>query len=73
MTFLIFSQLSESVFRPNFPGKHFPENQANFFFYWKCFPLTNFSNGKQTQESLESNFPETTFRKTNTAKGKTLS
>jgi hypothetical protein len=30
--------------------------------------LTNFSNGKQTQESLESGFPETTFRKTNTAK-----
>jgi hypothetical protein len=29
--------------------------------------LTNFSNGKQTQESLESGFPETTFRKTNTA------
>jgi len=34
----------------------------------KCFPLTNFSNGKQTHESLESDFPETTFRKTNTAK-----
>jgi len=34
----------------------------------KCFPLTNFSNGKQTQESLESGFPETTFRKTDTAK-----
>jgi len=32
------------------------------------FPLTNFFNGKQTQESLESGFPETTFRKTNTAK-----
>jgi hypothetical protein len=30
--------------------------------------LTNFSNGKQTQESLESDFTETTFRKTNTAK-----
>jgi hypothetical protein len=30
--------------------------------------LTNFSNGKQTQESLESGFQETTFRKTNTAK-----
>ena len=35
--------------------------------------VTNFPNGKQTQESLESDFPETTFRKTNTAKGKTLS
>jgi hypothetical protein len=34
----------------------------------KCFPLSNFSNGKQTQESLESDFPETTIRKINTAK-----
>jgi hypothetical protein len=25
----------------------------------KCFPLTTFSNGKQTQESLESDFRET--------------
>ena len=31
-TFLNFSQLSENVFRPNFPGKHFPENQAKFSF-----------------------------------------
>jgi hypothetical protein len=31
------------------------------------FPLTNFSNGKQTQESLESNFPETIFWETNMA------
>jgi hypothetical protein len=30
--------------------------------------LTNFSNGKQTRESLESGFPETTFRKINIAK-----
>jgi hypothetical protein len=29
--------------------------------------LTNFSNGKQTQESLESGFSETTFQETNTA------
>jgi hypothetical protein len=29
--------------------------------------LTNFSNGKQTQESLKSGFPETTFRETNMA------
>jgi hypothetical protein len=28
--------------------------------------LTNFSNGKQTQESLKSGFPETTFRETQT-------
>jgi hypothetical protein len=33
----------------------------------KCFPLTTFPNGKQTQESLESGFRETTFRKTNMA------
>jgi hypothetical protein len=32
MIFLNFSQLSESVFHPNFPGKHFPENQTKFFF-----------------------------------------
>jgi hypothetical protein len=29
--------------------------------------LTNFSNDKQTQESLESDFPETTFQETNIA------
>jgi len=68
MTFLNFSQLPKSVFRPNFSGKHFPENQAKFFFDWKGFPLTNFPNSKQTQESLENDFPETTFRKTNTTK-----
>jgi hypothetical protein len=33
----------------------------------KCFLLTNFSNGKQTQESLESGFPENEFRETNMA------
>jgi hypothetical protein len=27
--------------------------------------LTNFPNGKQTQESLESGFPESEFRETN--------
>jgi hypothetical protein len=37
MTFLNFSQLPESVFRPNFLGKHFPGNQAKFFFDWKVF------------------------------------
>jgi hypothetical protein len=34
----------------------------------KCFPLTNFPNDKQTQESLESDFPETIFQKTNPTK-----
>jgi hypothetical protein len=58
MTFLNFSQLSESVFRPNFPVKHFPGNQAKFSFDWKVFSLTNFPNSKQTQESLESDFPK---------------
>ena len=73
MTFLNFSQLPESVFRPNFLGKHFPEKtKANFPLTGKCFPLTNFFNGKQTQESLESDFPETTFQKTNTAKRKNI-
>jgi hypothetical protein len=33
----------------------------------KCSPLTNFSNGKQTQESLESGFPESEFQETNMA------
>jgi hypothetical protein len=33
----------------------------------KCFPLTNFPNGKQTQESLESSFLKNEFRKTNMA------
>jgi hypothetical protein len=68
MTFLNFSQLLESVFRLNFSGKHFPENKPNFSLTGKCFPLTNFPNGKQIHESLENGFPETTFWKTNTAK-----
>jgi hypothetical protein len=67
MTFLNFSQLPESVFRPNFSGKHFPGNQANFSLTGKCFSLTNFSNDKQTQESLESGFPKTTLQETNIA------
>jgi hypothetical protein len=67
MTFLNFSQLPESVFRPNVSGKHFPGNQAKFSFDWKYFPLTNFSNGKQTQKSLESGFPESELQKTNIA------
>jgi len=60
---------SAQIFQEN----TFLKTKSNFPLIEKCFPLTNFSNGKQTQESLESGFPETTFRKTNTAKGKTLS
>jgi hypothetical protein len=73
MTFLNFSQLPESVFAQIFQENTFLKTKPNFSLTGKCFPLTNFSNGKQTQESLESGFPKTTFRKTNTAKGKTLS
>jgi len=56
-----------------FQENTFLKTKPNFPLTGKCFLLTNFSNGKQTQESLESGFPETTFWKTNTAKGKTLS
>ena len=68
MIFLNFSQLPKSVFCPNFPEKHFPGNQTNFFFTEKCFSLINFSIGKQTQESLENSFPESEFRETNIEK-----
>jgi hypothetical protein len=77
MTFLNFSQLPESVFRPNFSQLQkvfsaqifqentFLETKPTFHLTGKCFSLINFSNDKQTQESLESGFPETTFRETN--------
>jgi hypothetical protein len=55
---------SAQIFQEN----TFLKTKLNFPLTGKCFPLTNFSNGKQTQESLESGFPETTFRKTNTTK-----
>jgi hypothetical protein len=55
---------SAQIFQEN----TFLKTKPNFPLTVKCFPLTNFSNGKQTQESLESGFPEITFRKTNTAK-----
>ena len=55
---------SAQIFQEN----TFLKTKLNFLLTGKCFPLTNFSNDKQTQESLESGFPETTFRKTNTAK-----
>jgi hypothetical protein len=35
------------------------ETKPNFSLTGKCFPLTNFSNGKQTHESLKNDFPET--------------
>jgi hypothetical protein len=55
---------SAQIFQEN----TFLKTKPNFSLTGKCFPLTNFSNGKQTHESLESVFPETTFWKTNTAK-----
>jgi hypothetical protein len=53
-----------------FQENTFLKTKLNFSLTGKCFSLTNFPNGKQTQESLESDFPETTFRKTNTTKKK---
>jgi uncharacterized protein YozE (UPF0346 family) len=58
---------SAQIFQEN----TFLKTKSNFSLSGKCFLLINFSNGKQTQESLENNFPETTFWKTNTAFKKT--
>jgi hypothetical protein len=46
----------------------FLEIKPNFPLTEKCFPLTNFSNGKQTKESLENSFPESEFQETNIEK-----
>jgi hypothetical protein len=54
---------SAQIFQEN----TFLETKSNFSLTGKCFPLINFSNGKQTQESLESEFPENKFQKTNIA------
>jgi hypothetical protein len=43
------------------------ETKLNFPLTGKCFPLTNFSNDKQTHKSLESDLQKTTFRQTNKA------
>jgi len=68
MTFLNFSQLWKNVSAQIFQENTFLKTKSNFSLTGKCFPLTNFSNSKQTQESLESGFPKTTFRKTNIVK-----
>jgi hypothetical protein len=57
---------SAQIFQKN----TFLKTKPNFSLTEKCFPLTNFPNDKQTHKSLESDFPETNFRKTNTAKKK---
>jgi hypothetical protein len=54
---------SAQIFQENI----FLETKPNFPLTRKCFPLTNFSNDKQTQESLENDFPESEFQKTNMA------
>jgi hypothetical protein len=54
---------SAQIFQEN----TFLETKPNFSLTGKCFLLTNFSNGKQTQESLENDFPKTTFQKINMA------
>jgi hypothetical protein len=53
MTFLNFSQLPKNIFRPNKRKTFFLKTKLNFPLTRKCFSLTNFSNDKQTQESLE--------------------
>jgi len=55
---------SAQIFQEN----TFLKTKLNFSLTGKCFPFTNFPNGKQIHESLENGFPKTTFRKTNTAK-----
>jgi hypothetical protein len=44
------------------------ETKSNLPLTGKCFPLINFSNDKQTQESLESDIPESEFQEINIAK-----
>jgi hypothetical protein len=56
---------SAQIFQEN----TFLEIKPNFSLTEKCFPLTNFSNGKQTQESLESDFPESEFQETKIVRG----
>jgi hypothetical protein len=59
---------SAQIFQEN----TFLKTKPNLPLTGKCFPLTNFSNSKQTQESLESGFPESEFRETNMLLGTKL-
>jgi hypothetical protein len=54
---------SAQIFQEN----TFLETKPNFPLTGNCFLLTNFSNEKQTQEILESGFPESEFGETNIA------
>ena len=60
---------STQIFQEN----TFLKTKPNFPLVGKCFPLTNFSNGKQTQESLESDSRKPLSGKQTQSKGKTLS
>jgi len=65
----------ETTFRKTNTAKRkntFLETKPNFSLTEKCFPLTgkyfsltNFSNGKQTQKSLKSDFSKSEFQETN--------
>ena len=61
MTFLNFSQLPESVFRSNFLGKHFPENQAKFFFDCKVFSVDQLSQWQTNTWKFGKCFPGNHF------------
>ena len=67
MTFLNFHNFRKVFSSQIFQDNTFLETKSNFPLTGKCFPLTNFSNGKQTQKSLESGFSKSEFRKTNIA------
>ena len=67
MTFLNFSQLRKVFSAQIFQENTFLKTKRNFSLTGKYFSLTNFSNDRQTQKSLENNFLETTFQKTNIA------
>ena len=54
---------SAQIFQEN----TFLKTKPNFPSTGKCFPLTNFSTDKQTQENLKNNFKKTTFQKISTA------
>jgi hypothetical protein len=62
------SDFPETTFRKTNTAKkknNFLETKPNFSLTGKYFPLTNFSNDKQTQENLKNNFSKITFNKTN--------
>jgi hypothetical protein len=69
------SGFPETTFRKTNTAKKentFLETKPTFSLTEKCFPLTNFPNGKQTRESLESGFPKSEVRETNMAQEKHL-